>query len=328
MASVTALFISVSCNRLSSNSDESSGLLTINRFDSALYNWVDTDTPEALAILTSKYAKLLSALDRTLFEEPSTDTAVFYDRLINYYSEPTLKSLFHDAITYFSVDSTTTQTIQKELTEGLERLSDLSLTRQLPAIYFHVSGLRQNIIIADSLLSCSIDKYLGSGYPLYNDYLRSYQRSGMIAERVVPDCLSAWLRAEHSFSGNEYVLAERMLYEGKILYVLSRSGNYPLRRSLSLSEREELWFKEYERSLWTFINEHNRLYMPDIVSTSKFFQSAPSLFITPDAPGNVGSFIGYRIVEQYMQTTGISCEELMQETDFQDVLKKSKYKPL
>ena len=192
----------------------------------------------------------------------------------------------------------------------------------------HISGLQQNIIIADSLLSCSVDKYLGADHPLYETYFYDYQRKSMIPERVAKDCLAAWIKTEYQDKGKDNVLLDRMIYEGKIIYILTQTGKgYTFQNITSLTDEEYKWCMEYESSIWTTIIERKHLYTPDITATSKYFLPSPSLFISENAPGNLGNFIGYRIVERYVKKTKSTLEELMNNHDAQNILQKSKYKP-
>jgi len=296
-------------------------LLTVKRFDAEFYQWTVTDSPDALLRLKHDCPLMLETLAKSLFKSGTEET------LINYYSEPSLHGLYKDAIRLWANDSASFKSFRKEMSNGLRRMQELSLTEVIPALYLHVSGLRENVLVADSLLSCSIDKYLGADFPLYADYFPPYRRNLMTPERAAPDCLLAWLRSEYPFKGNEYVLAERLLYEGKMLFALANVGGYNLQRLLSLSDADYRWCIEYEPALWTFINERNHLYMPDLITTDRYFQPSPATFITRDAPGNIGLFIGFRIVEQYAHNMGVSCADLMKSTDFHDVLNKSKYKP-
>ena len=199
---------------------------------------------------------------------------------------------------------------------------------QIPALYMHISGFRQNIIVADSLLSCSIDKYMGTEYPLYNGYFNVYTRRNMSPEHIVIDGLNAWIKSEYPFTGNDNVLLERMIYEGKIIYTLMKTGyDYDYKKLTSLTDDEYKWCVKHESALWTTIIERKHLYAPDIAATSRYFQPTPSVFISEDAPGNIGIYIGFRIVERYMKRTKSSCEELMNNNNAQDILQKSKYKP-
>jgi hypothetical protein len=300
----------------------------INRFDIALLQWINSDDSVMLTQIKDIYPQMLDVLGKTLFHRNYTDSSVFFDNLINYYSEPALHTLYESTVEYFSVSSPEMARITDELTYGFRQMRQLFPSIQIPVVYMHVSGLRQNAIVADSLLSCSIDKYLGFDYPLYKDFFYSWQLKSMIPERVAKDCLKAWLKSEYPYQGKDNVLLERMIYEGKIIHILMQLGkDFDYRNIMSLTDDEYKWCLEYEAALWTTMIERKHLYTPDIITSSKYFRSSPATFISEEAPGDLGYFIGYRIVEKYMKRTKSSCEELMKNNDAQDILKKSEYKP-
>ena len=317
------------CNGKSFGMVDKSELIHVNRFDSALFQWIESDNPTILAELKSKYPLMLDVLGKSLFKTEYAEESTFFDYVINYYSEPTLKSLYKDAISFYSDDSQVTKEMAKELSYGFTQIKQLFPSMQIPAIYMHVSGLHQSIIVADSLLSFSIDKYMGSDYIPYKNLIKSYhQRKNMTPERMIKDGLSGWLKSEYPYKGNDNVLLERMIYEGKFIYVLINAGyNYNFKNITSATEDEYKWCLDYEATLWTTIIERKHLFTPDIAITLRYFQPFPSTFISEDAPGNLGSFIGYRIVERYMKQTKSTCEELRNNNDAQDILQKSKYKP-
>jgi len=305
-----------------------SGTIQFNRFDLALYQWIETDDSSLLQQIKKDCPKMIEMLGKALFQTDSTDNNRFYATLINYYSEPTLKSLYRDAISFYSNDAPVYQQVSKELAEDFERLKALFPEMQIPAMYMHVSGLQQNFIVADSLLSCSIDKYLGSEYALYKDFMPYYMRKSMTSERLVADCLRAWLQSEYPFNGKDNVLIDRMIYEGKILYVLTQiTDDYSFEKLTSTSKEEFQWCQDYEKALWTAIIERKHLFTPDLTTTAKYFQPSPSTFISDKAPGGLGYFIGFRIVEKYMKKTGSKLPELMQNINYQDILRLSGYKP-
>ncbi|MDR1814847.1 MAG: gliding motility protein GldB [Tannerella sp.] len=330
LSGITALFTAIlfyGCSRQSHGMVDAKDLIVINRFDSALYLWIDTDSACYLNKVIDTNSQLLGLLGKTLFSDPPEDSAAFCDRLINYYSEPTLKSLYKDELSFYSSDSERFKQFKEELSFGFAEMKRQLPSIQIPAVSLHVSGFQQNIIVADSLLSCSADRYLGSDYPLYQDFFYPFQRKAMTADRIAKDCLSAWLRSEYPFKGDDKVLLDRMLYEGKIIYALIQTGyNYTFQNILTVSDDEYKWFLEYEPALWTTINERKHLDTPDLITTSRYFLPQPATFIAADAPGNPGSFIGYRIICDYMKRTGSSLEKLMYMTDYQTIIKKAKYK--
>jgi hypothetical protein len=325
----TAAFAFCGCRRQSFGMIDDTEMIPIHRFDSKLLQWIESDDPAILAQVKDQYPQMLEVLGKALFKTNPADSSVFFAELINYYSEPTLLSLYRDAVNFYQIDSPRTIGIAEELSFGFARMKALFPEIQIPTVYMHISGLQQNMIVADSLLSCSIDKYMGYDYPLYEDFFYDYQRKSMTPERLAKDCLNVWLKSEYPYKGKDNLLLDRMIYEGKIIYLLTLIGEgYTFQNIQSLTDDEYKWCREYESALWTTIIERKHLYTPDIATTSKYFQTAPATFISTEAPsGGLGYFTGYRIVEKYMKQSGATCLELMSNNDAQEILRKSGYKP-
>jgi gliding motility-associated lipoprotein GldB len=300
------------------------GAIPVRRFDRDFYRLLRMDTPEWQQQIAADYAPLLPLIEKSLFRTDSTQTPAFFERLLNYYAEPTLEQLYRDALEeYENVES-----IEKELGNAFRRLQNYFPGMRIPAVYMHVSGLRQNVIVADSLLSLSIDKYLGADYPLYRDFFHAGQRRRMERDYVVPDCLTAWLLSEYPFRGDSRVLLERMIYEGKIKYILHQACPQLIpERWMGYTPEEYQWCRRNEKTLWRLMIERKHLYTPDAATTGRYFSPAPSTFIADEAPGNLGVWMGWQIVAKYMDKTHTSPENLMNDGDYREILRKSKYKP-
>jgi gliding motility-associated lipoprotein GldB len=296
----------------------------ISRFDKDLYRLMETDTPELQQQMAENYAPLLKLIGMSLFRTKDTQSTAFFDRLLNYYSEPALNQLYQDVLKRYE----NMETIENELGNSFQYLHAQFPDRKIPAVYMHISGLKENVIVGDSLLSLSIDKYMGAGYPLYQKYFYDYQLRKMEPDYIVPDYLTAWLLSEYPFKGDERVLLERMIYEGKIKYILHKA--YPRlipEMCMGYTPADWQWCKQNEKMLWNLIIERKHLYTPDVVTTANYFSGKPSAFISADAPGNLGVWTGWQIVTKYMEKTRDSIEQLMNNNDWQDILRKSKYKP-
>lgn len=298
--------------------------MQIRRFDRDLFKLIETKDTALQKSLAEQYPRMLEIAGKGIVNMQNPGMPGFFDKLIKFYSEPTLSGLYRDAIGLYD----SIAPIEQELGNGFARLHACFPAMQIPAVYMHISGLNQNVLAGDSVLSLSIDKYMGKDYPLYQDFFYDYQRQKMTADYIVPDYITGWLMSEYPFTGKENVLLDRMIYEGKIKYILQLI--LPERTQAKLmgyTDSSLAWCKENEANLWKAIIERKHLYTPDLLVTGKYFEDMPSTFLASDAPGNIGTWVGWQIVNRYMEETNTSPANLMENTDSQSILAASKYKP-
>lgn len=316
----------VSCNAQSTNQNNitSAPPMHINRFDKELFQLIDSNDSTLQRQLLKEYPQMIEIIGKGILNMKSPDMPGFFDKLVNFYSEPTLKSLYGSAIQkYDQVNE-----IEQSLGNAFGWLHSQFPGRQIPALYMHISGFNQNILVGDSLLSLSIDKYMGADYPLYQDFFYDYQCRKMQPSHIVPDYLAGWLMAEYPFEGKENVLLDRMIYEGKIKYLVQMAlPEITPAELIGYTEESWGWCKENESVLWKGTIELKHLYTPDKLTTSKYFEEAPSHILVNNAPGNIGTWMGWQIVNQYMEETHATPEALMNNTNAQEILTASKYKP-
>jgi hypothetical protein len=299
--------------------------IRIERFDKALLRLVEAgDDVGIQGEMLCDFTEMLDVVAKGVFNMQSTEAEGFFDRLVNYYSEPNLLRLYREAVAaYDSVGD-----VEQQLAHAFARLKECLPAMPVPHVYMHVSGFRQNVLTADNLLSISIDRYMGVDYPLYRDFFHPYQREKMLRERVAPDMLTGWLMSEYPFDGREAVLLDRIIYEGKIRYLVARAlPDAPQRLLMGYTERDLEWCRANEPELWKTIIKRRHLYTPDLLTTEKYLDDAPATFLADNAPGALGVWIGWQIVRRYADVTNSSPEDLMRNTDAQDILTKSRYKP-
>ena len=167
----------------------------INRFDQALFALIDQPDSAGFVALNEAFGPMTSLTGKAILNMQSVDQPGFYNKLIQYYSEPTLKQLYRDAITQYADLSQTEQ----QLGNAVAWLQASFPNLVIPEVYLHVSGLNQNVLVADNLISLSIDKYLGENYPLYTDFFYDAQRRKMTPDHIVPDYIAGLIMSEYPF---------------------------------------------------------------------------------------------------------------------------------
>ena len=297
--------------------------IKIQRFDKALFTFITTESEQSKAHLLETYPKMLDVLGMGVLNQKSHKEEVFFERVKSYYGEPTLRSLYQDALSEYD----TMTDIESELSLGLAQLKQFFPQIQMPTVYAHVSGLHQNVLTAEGVLSLSIDKYIGEGYKLYSEFFYETQRRKMQRSFAALDYLAGWLMSEFPFTGNQKILLDRMIYDGAVKYVLSLV--YPNKEEHELfayTPAELAWCENNEELIWKYIIDQKNLFTADEQTTMKYMMERPCKFIHPNTPSNIGAWIGLQIVKDYCEEDSTKLLSLFQKTA-QEVLMDSNYQP-
>jgi len=88
------------------------------------------------------------------------------------------------------------------------------------------------------------------------------------------------------------------------------------------------WCNANEVELWSFFMDSNLLYSVESAKFNKYINPSPNSPGMPEiAPGRTACFIGYKIIEKYMQNTNTSLLDLVKMKDSQKIVELAKYKP-
>ena len=101
---------------------------------------------------------------------------------------------------------------------------------------------------------------MGEEFPLYQQFFYGYQRIKMQRARCVVDYLAGWMMSEFPFTGNENVLLDRMIYQGKIQCILSLAfPEMDPALIMGYTQSEYQWCVEHDIKPGTFYNWVKRL---------------------------------------------------------------------
>ncbi len=150
---------------------------------------------------------------RTLIENvlqlgPVNDPEI-NNRLLVFFQDSTLQALVAEVERQYK----DVGDLNKQLTNAFRHLSKLFPEIQLPHVYTQIGSLDQSIVVTDSLLGISLDKYLGADHPIYLRYgYTEQQRSMMTREYIVPDCLGFYLLSLYPLTDAESLSDEQHLW--------------------------------------------------------------------------------------------------------------------
>lgn len=302
-----------------------SDLVNIKRFDKDLYAYLLSPSSQKQDSLIASYGNFLEAFGTVAINNSNINEASYFSEIRDYFSNPMLAQIYKDALNTFE----STQAYEQELSIADQLIQKYWDGKRLPQLGMHVSGFKANTIVLSDLISISADRYLGSNYSGYKDFFEEYQRQQMKPEMITRDYLKAWIINEIPSSNKRKDLLSEMINEGKILYTLQLLlPNWSEDSLIGYTPEQLEWSKSKEKEIWKKTINQNDLFSTDYLTILKYMDDAPyTATIAADSPGRLGAWIGWQIVKAYADNTGASLDEIITETNTQNILKQSKYNP-
>lgn len=206
--------------------------------------------------------------------------------------------------------------------------------KAVPEVIACISVFNNSIIVDDSLLMISLDRYLGSDSKYYPSLgIFDYQSRKMTPDYALSDCIYAWGATEWDYREIGYGtknLLNTMLHEAKLLYFTKRMIPHIADTVLfGFTERQLEFCTTNEGAFWEYLISRDMLFSTDGFLIRKFTGEAPfTSYFSEESPGRAVVWTGFRIIERYMRNNpSVSLTDLMEMTDCQAILTGAKYNP-
>ncbi|RLD48486.1 MAG: hypothetical protein DRI94_12465 [Bacteroidetes bacterium] len=328
ISTILSLFF-ISCNNDNKNINVSNIKVNLNivRFDNILFSIKPDSLENKILDLNKKYTEFIDIFGNRIINIGGTNNANFIYLLKNFLTDYDILQVQKQVSKKYS----DINDIKSNLTNAFKHYKFYYPDKKIPLIYTTVTGFNQSIIITDSLLIIGLDKYMGTNYDYYSRLqIPYYMRKNMNRENIVPDCIRAVAIADFPFYDSLNNVISNMVYEGKIQYFInSLLPDYPDSLKFRYTNNQLKWLDNSEKSIWEFMVDKELLFSTKYMDIKRFTQDGP---FTPafsnDSPPRAGSWLGYRIVCNYMKNNPkIKLQDLMKENDYQKILNLSKYNP-
>ena len=331
LVSVLVLTVTPSCRRNHYKVDISGigAAVRIKRLELDLFSGSPAQIAGNIPALKNKYNGFLQLFSYVI-NIGSTDDPLWSDNLVRFCTDKFNNEIYASTIKVFPE----IREIEQGLTDAFRHYLYYFPEKKVPGVYTCISSFNNSIIVGDSALGISLDRYLGSDCKYYPQLqLYKYQMLKMNPGNIVPDCMYAWAASEWDYKTMGYspdnVLAE-MIHEGKLLYFV---------KSMLPETKDELIFGftpdqlKYcitnENQMWRYLVEYNFLFNTEQLTKRKLIGEAPfTSYFSKESPGRAAVWMGFRIVESYMRKNGnIRLGDLMKNTDFQGIMEGARYNP-
>ncbi|MCL2028001.1 MAG: DUF2268 domain-containing protein [Bacteroidales bacterium] len=222
--------------------------------------------------------------------------------------------------------------LESALGESLARFNRSFGREIIPTIYTYISYLDYDnrVIFMDSVLVIAIDMYLGVDNEHYNSVaIPMYMRMRLDEPFISVDGMRAVAHYELEKTPQPLQnLLDHLILHGKVAYFLEQMlPKTDLAIRFGYTPEQLVWAKKNEKTVWAYLVGEKLLYEQNAFKYRAFVSESPTVQMFPGSPGRIGHYLGYRIVKKYMENTGKTLPELLTETDSQEILKLSNYRP-
>lgn len=298
----------------------------IYRYDRLVDEFVSLNSFSALQRMNTEYPASTRLLIEEVLTIGSVEDAHIERRLRDYFLDSTMQVLLQDVHKKYANLSVE----EKEIFSVFNQIKSVDSTFRIPLVYTQISGLNQSIVVGDSILGISLDKYLGSDYPLYKKYFYDWQYQKMNRNNLVPDALYFYLSHEYPLiDGEVHTLLDYMVDYGKLHWIIAHCRGISLTREAGFDEQKVAWYRQNEGRVWHWLKENNAFASADRTMIKRFLQPRPNtLYIGKDSPDQIGLWLGLQIVRNYMEThPKMTMKDLLHMTDYKTLFQESGYNP-
>ena len=302
--------------------------IDIVRFDKALLNVQEQTVAQDIRVLYDEYPAFMSLWVEDILGIPSADTA-FLERQLPLFLNDTLYGFKQTNAREQEVFADV-HALEQALGKAFARIRHLYPDTEIPAIYLFISGFQTPIYFNDELIGIGADMYLGSDYEYYNRVVYDYQKQTMRPECIPVDIISAYLFRTIPYTSTKSRLLDQMIYRGKVMYLTAQIfDQLPGYEVMGWTKAQWQWCERYERDIWHLVMDKRDLFKTESLVLTSYLNDGPfTSEVSQDAPGRLGIWLGWRIVQSYMeQHPEVSLQALMAEPDAQMILEESNYRP-
>lgn len=258
------------------------------------------------------------------FPQNMADTS-FVSQMNFLKSDPVMKD-FEIAIgkKFSNLDAT-----EAKLIDGFKHLKYHFPKEKMPTDIIYInSRLQSSVFCTENEIAIGLERYLGANSEPIKKYLdpRVFYKwivDGMDAKFMERDVLAGWI-STHIVDESEGNLAERMIRWGKVLY-FTKAAFPEMADNLIMRYSEDGWdwAVKSELDFWKYLIDQKALFGTEDLNVMNMINPGPTTSGLPEkgAPDRMGQFMGYRMVQNYMEVKEIPLSKLAK-VSYNDILQE------
>lgn len=302
------------------DSEVSENQIAVKRYEKELFLLDKTHLKSSMAKLYPEYA---------FFMGNQWQDTMNVLRIYNFLNDPNVKELYEITMNKYP----DVEFLEKGLNDAFRIYQNEYPGKKIPQVFTYVSGLdvENPVYFFDTAMAIGLDLFLGADVQAYlKAGIPKYKISNFTKDNILPQCMLSVSDYIIRVDGQKNTLLDQMILAGKALYFLDVTlPEVKDEFKIGYTPEQLEWSVKNQSNIWAFIIENQLLFSSDSQGITKLITDAPyTMGFDLKSPGRLGAFIGWQIVKGYMDEMGdIPLKQLMENTNAQEILKISGYKP-
>jgi hypothetical protein len=202
---------------------------------------------------------------------------------------------------------------------------------KVPQFVSYLSEFTESHCAYDSIIGIGLDMYLGKDYLFYPAEFPEFMRRKMTKDYILANTLKAMAISNFDIQLKDKRFLAFMLFEGKVRYFVKKlMPELADTLVFGYSKAQMDWSNESEGQIWNFVVDKKLLYNKNPNDYMRLLTDAPFTSadgIPQESAPMIGVYCGYKIIENYAQKSGSSLAEIMNNSNWDEILKESAYRP-
>ena len=300
--------------------------LKINRFEQTLFSIHEGNVEGVAVELDENFGTFNKVFASQIIQKENLADEKYLQDLLAFTNHKDMREAYDSVALLFADFSV----FEQELEFAFWQFSDYFPSYPIPEITTFFGGFNYGVVTYDNNIAIGLENFLGKNSKYYQllgnpKYLRFQKQEKFISSNVMEVWLNEYFQ---QYLGGRDLLSQ-LIYKGKIMYCIDKMlPELLIEDKFRFTSEQMNWVEENESSIWQYIVHEDLLFSKDEQRFRTFVDYAPfAKGMPPQAPGRVAYYIGYKMVNEYMDNNEINVEELMYLTDSRKFLQQSKYKP-
>ena len=308
--------------------------VTVRRFEKDFFAMDTLRLQASLQAVEKKYPAFLPVYFK--YFAPVKDIAQqqnigFDSALLQYYRA--IKPLADEAGKKFS----SLDNVKADLDNNLRYVKHYFPSFRQPAVLTSVESLNPEnpaeiygTTYYNDTLVISLQMFLGKDYPAYDpSQYPDYLRRRFEPQYIVPNCLRAVASDLYADSTEGASLIGQMIEKGKQWWLMKKFlPGVPDSLITGYTAQQTTDLQREEGAVWGVITKNENIFSIDQTTVQTYIGEAPFTQTLPQgAPGNIGPWIGWRILNKFEQDHPKMSVQQILHTTAKKIFEEAKYRP-